>query len=67
MEKEYYGAKEIAKITGRCLSSAYELIDYLNNEMIKKYPNVMEIHARIPIWYWNEITKPIEKERRETE
>ncbi len=57
MIKEYYTAKEIAIKTNRCLSSAYDLINRLNKEMVQKYPNMIVLEKRIPIWYWDEITK----------
>lgn len=57
MNLEYYNAKQIATIIGKGLTCAYDLINELNEEMKIKYPNIKIIKHRIPIWYWEEITK----------
>ena len=58
-EKEYYSAKDIAKKLDCCLSTAYEKIEDLNQLLIQKYPNIVIFEKKIPIWFWNECTKPI--------
>lgn len=58
MEKMYYAPSDIMRILERSDSYARRLISRLNKSMKEQYPNIMVIENRIPIWYWEEITKP---------
>lgn len=62
MKIEYYNAKEIKEKIGCCLSKAYELIDSLNKCLKEEYPRLIVIEHKVPIWYWDIKTKPIENE-----
>lgn len=59
MKLEYYSAKDIAAKLGCCLSKAYVYIDKLNKTLKKEYPNLVIIEHKIPIWYWEQKTKPV--------
>lgn len=59
MEKMYYAPSDIMRILERSDSYARRLISRLNKSMKEQYPNIMVIENRIPIWYWEEITKPM--------
>ena len=61
MKKEYYSAKDIADILGCCLATSYETINKLNKLLQEKYPNVIIMKNKIPIWFWNICTKRVEK------
>lgn len=66
MEKEYYGPKDIMRLTGRCRTTAGEILHKLNENLIVEYPNIKIIDNNlIPIWYWNQKTKPIEEKKEE--
>lgn len=42
MEKKFYTAKEVAEITGYSQPKAYSIIQKLNIEIKKQYPNEKE-------------------------
>lgn len=58
---EYYSSKEISEILGCCRTKAYDEIELLNEELKDRYPNVKIFKNKIPIWFWNEKTKPLEE------
>lgn len=59
MEKMYYSPKDVRQMTDRSDDYARRLIVKLNKSMIEEYPNLMVMENRIPIWYWEKITKPL--------
>lgn len=54
---EYYNAKKIAELTGYGDKKAYKIIQSLNEDLKKEYPNQIILSAKIPIWYWEKRTK----------
>lgn len=60
--KEYYCIQDIMTITGFKKTKSSNLIIKLNELLKNEYPNVLIINERIPIWFWEEKTKPIKKE-----
>ena len=68
---QYYGPKEIAKLTGYSKNKCYQIISNLNEELKREYPKQYILCAKIPIWYWEEkmlgIERKSENEKIETE
>lgn len=60
--KEYYCFQDIMTLTGFKKTKATDLIVKLNDLLTKEYPNVLIISGRVPIWFWEEKTKPTKKE-----
>lgn len=49
---EFYGPKEIIKLTGLGKASSYKLIEELNTKLKREYPGTIIIKAKIPKWYF---------------
>lgn len=60
--KEYYCFQDIMTLTGFKKAKSNDLISRLNSLLKQEYPNVLIINGRIPIWFWEEKTKPTKKE-----
>lgn len=56
-ESEYYTPQDIKNILNCSTSTAYKWITKINEQLKKDYPNIIIFKTRIPIWYWNLITK----------
>ena len=54
MEKEFYNADDIKCLTGKSLTTAYEIIKKLQEDFKKENPNYYFYGRNIPIWYFNE-------------
>lgn len=52
--KEYYGAKDVQRITECSKPFAYEIIRKLRADFEKEFPNAITIQGKIPIWYFEE-------------
>lgn len=60
--KEYYCFTDIMTLTGFKKSKSADLIVKLNDLLKDEYPNILIIKGKIPIWFWEEKTKPVKKE-----
>lgn len=52
--KEYYGAKDVQRITGCGETLAYRIIRKLREDFEREYPNAITIQGKIPIWYFED-------------
>ena len=59
--KEYYGAKDIQKITDCSQAKAYSIIRQIQDKFYKEYPDVIPIQGKVPIWYFEKIMMNKEK------
>lgn len=60
--KEYYCFQDIMNLTGFKKTKSTDLIVKLNELLKNEHPNVLIINGRVPIWFWEEKTKPTIKE-----
>lgn len=60
--KEYYCFQDIMNLTGFKKTKSTDLIVKLNELLKNEHPNVLIINGRVPIWFWEEKTKPTKKE-----
>jgi len=55
-----YGAKDISKLTGRSIASAYEFIKKLQEQFKKEDNTRIVINGKIPIYYFNKVVLGID-------
>jgi hypothetical protein len=64
---KYYNVKDVMEITGKSQNKSYKIIQQLNKQFKKKYPDSIPIQGSVPTWYFDKAIGLEEKDGEKSE